>query len=348
MRGNELMEKSLEVLAELTQTKLVGDGDLVIKGVNALDSATGDQLSFLANRKYDAQLATSRAGAVIIPADVKTSKPALISKNPYADFVKILTLFAPPVPVPEVGIHRSAVVDPSAVIEDDVAIGPLCVVAANVVIGKGSKLVAQIYIGHDVKLGEHCLLHPQVVIRENSIIGDRTILQPGVVIGGDGFGFAPHQGRYHKIPQIGNVVLEDDVEIGANTTIDRAALKTTRIGQGSKVDNLVMIAHNVEIGDHTVIAGQTGLSGSTIVGDHVMIAGQVGTAGHLKIGNNVSVGGQSGVTKNIPDGLTVKGYPAKPLHHYMREMAEFGKIADMRKKIKELEKRLEAVEQHDK
>lgn len=342
------MQRSLNGLAELTGTRLQGDAELMISGVNSLDEAAPGEISFLANKKYAKLLEQSRAGAVVIPEGVVTSKAALVSKNPYADFVKILTLFAPPIPLPEPGIHPTALVDPTAQLAEEVAIGPYCVIGPGVVIGRGSKVVAQAFIAPHCVLGEDCILYPQVVIRERCRLGNRVILNPGVVIGGDGFGFAPDQGRYHKIPQIGIVVIEDDVEIGSNTTIDRAALNETRIGEGTKIDNLVMVAHNVIIGRHTVIAGQAGLSGSAKVGDHVMLGGQAGIAGHLTIGDKVVVGGQSGVSKNIPAGQFMDGTPARPFRTNMREQAELGRIGDLRKKIHDLEKRLEALENHEK
>lgn len=341
------MEKSLSELAAFTNSMLKGNGDIKINGVNSLENASEHQLTFLANPKYGKQLQTTKAAAVIIPDGIEISKPALVSKNPYADFVKILTLFAPAIPMPAPGIHPSAIVDPKAIIEKDVAIGPLCVVEANARIGAGTKLAAQTYIGANVVIGKDCIIYPQVIIREECTLGDRVILQPGVVIGGDGFGFAPVAGRYHKIPQIGKVIIGHDVEIGANTTIDRAALNATQVCDGAKIDNLVMIAHNVVIGEHTAIAAQTGLSGSTRIGRHVMIAGQVGTVGHIEVGDNVIIGAQSGVTKNIPDGSIIKGYPAKPQSQYMRELAEIGKISDLRKKVKELEARLIKMESHE-
>ncbi len=341
------MQKSLSSLAALTGTTLHGDSQTMISGVNSLEEAEPGDISFLANKKYAKLLEKTQASAVVIPVGVTTAKAALVSNNPYADFVKIIGLFAPTIPLPGPGIHPTAIVDPTAKLGEDVAIGPYCVIGPEVVIGRGSVVVAQTFIGQECVLGEQCILYPQVILRERCRLGHRVILNPGVVIGGDGFGFAPAEGRYHKIPQIGIVVIEDDVEIGSNTTIDRAALHETRIGEGTKIDNLVMVAHNVVIGRHTVIAGQAGLSGSTKVGDQVMMGGQAGTAGHMKIGDRVVVGGQSGVTKDTPAGQFIDGTPAKPFRTYMREQAELGRLSDLRKKIHALEKRLEALENHE-
>jgi UDP-3-O-[3-hydroxymyristoyl] glucosamine N-acyltransferase len=337
--------KSLQELAELTGAELRGTnaGEIVISSVGPLDTADGSTLSFLSNKRYRKQLETTKAGAVILSKHVPYDRPCLVSKNPYLDFVKILSLFAPTIPLPETGIHSMAFVHPEAKVADDVAIGPFCVVQAGAQIGKGSKLVAQVYVGENTTVGEECQFYPGVVIRESISIGNRVILHPGVVLGGDGFGFAPEGGKYRKIPQIGTVVVEDDVEIGANTTVDRAALGETRIGQGTKLDNLVMVAHNVRIGSNTVIAGQTGFSGSTKVGNNVMMGGQIGTEGHIEIGDRVIVAGQSGITKDVASDQFISGYPAKSHKEDMRLLAEFHRLPKLRKKIECLEARLKEL-----
>ena len=338
--------KSLRELAEFTGAAMRGANaaEVIITKVGPLDTADGSTLSFLSNKRYRKQLETTQAGAVVLSSHISYDRPCLTSKNPYLDFVKILSLYAPSIPLTEPGIHPMAFVHPKAKLAKDAAIGPFCVVQAGAEIGKGSVLVAQVYVGENTTVGEHCQFHPGVVIRESISIGNRVILNPGVVLGGDGFGFAPDGGKYQKIPQIGTVVIEDDVEIGANTTVDRAALGETRVGQGTKLDNLIMVAHNVRIGSNTVVAGQTGFSGSTKVGNNVMMGGQIGTAGHIEIGDRVIVGGQSGITKDVAPGQFISGYPAKSHKEDMRLLAEFHRLPELRKKIEQLETRLKELE----
>jgi len=340
--------RSLKELAALTGAELRGPENVMVEGVASLASAGPHHLSFVADPKHAGGLQTTRAGAVIVPpnvaADLPVGRPCLVHANPYLAFIRVTNLFvAAARPAP--GVHSLAFVHPEAVLEADVAVGPFCVVAAGARIGAGTVLVAQVYVGEQSVLGEACYVHPQVVIREQVQIGSRVILQPGAVIGGDGFGFLPAEGgRYVKIPQVGTVVLEDDVEIGANTTVDRAALDQTRVGRGCKLDNLVMIAHNVVVDEDTVLAAQAGIAGSTRVGKHVTIAGQVGTVGHITIGDNAVVGAQAGVIGDVVAGEFVSGYPARPHKVAMRQLAELGRLPDLKKKIADLEQRLRRLE----
>jgi UDP-3-O-[3-hydroxymyristoyl] glucosamine N-acyltransferase len=339
--------KTLRDLGELTGSEVRGPGaeNVLISGVGPLDHAGPGQLTFLANKKYRRQLETTQAAAIIVPPDVACSKPCLVNQDPYLAFAKVLELFAPRLPLPPAGVHPSAVVDPTATLEADVAVGPGCVVGARAVIGARTALVAQVYIGEDTRLGPDCLLYPQVVVRERLSIGARVVIHPGAVLGADGFGFAPDGGGYHKIPQIGIVVIEDDVEIGANTTIDRAALGETRLGRGCKIDNLVMIAHNVQIGPDTVVAAQTGFAGSTHLGRHVVVGGQVGTNGHITVGDNAVLAAQSGILRDVEPGGVVWGTPARPHAETLRLLAEYGKLTEVRKKVEKLEARLKALEE---
>lgn len=340
------MQKSytLKELSEITQTRLQGPGDLILRGVGALESAGEDMLSFLADPRQARRLRACRAGAVILPEGVACDLPSLVSTNPYKHFVQVVNLFSGPARRPAPGIHSSAVVDSSAEIAPDASVGPLCVVGARARVGAGTVLAAQVYVGEESTVGAGCWFYPHVVVREKVKIGDRVVLHPGVVIGADGFGFLPEGGRYLKIPQVGTVVIEDDVEIGANTTVDRAALGETRIGRGCKLDNLIMVAHNVRIGADTVLAGQCGISGSTVLGERVRVGGQAGCGGHLHIGNDAVLGGQSGVSKDVPAGVFVSGYPARPHAEALRIQAEVNRIPALRRQIRDLEARLELLE----
>lgn len=337
-------QRTLQELAEFTGAQLQGDPKCVITGVGPLDKAGSGMLTFFANPKYKEQLQATRAEAVIIPPGVDCDRPCLISRNPYADFVRILTLYAPAIPLPPAGVHPMAVVHPEAVLGRDVAVGPFCVVGAKARLGDGTVLAAQVFVGEETKIGDACLLYPGVVIRERIRIGNRVVIQPGAVIGADGFGFAPAGEAYLKFPQVGTVVIEDDVEIGANTAIDRAALGETRIGHGCKLDNLVQIAHNVTVGPNTVIAAQAGISGSSQVGAHAMIGGQVGIVGHIKIGDQALLGAQAGVTREVPDKCFVSGYPARPHQEAMRQLAELARLPELAKRVRTLEARIRQLE----
>jgi UDP-3-O-[3-hydroxymyristoyl] glucosamine N-acyltransferase len=339
------MQRTLKQLAEWLGLEFRGEPSLLIEGVSTLEMAGANMVTFLANPKYKDQLPGTRAGAVIISPEVPYERACLISRNPYADFTKVVGLYAPPIPRPAPGIHPLAVVHPEAHLGQDVAIGPFCVVGAKARLGDHTVLTAQVFIGDDTVVGDHCIVYANVVVRERVAIGNRVIIHPGTVIGADGFGFAPVGETYAKIPQIGTVVIEDDVEIGANVTIDRASLGETRLGQGCKIDNLVQIAHNVTIGPLTVIAAQTGISGSSKVGRHVMIGGQAGLSGHLTIGDHAVLGAQAGITRDVPEKQFVSGYPARPHTESMRQLAAVARLPELIKKIQRLEARLQALEE---
>ncbi len=338
------VQKTLKELAELTGAELHGAPDIVISGVKSLNSAGPEAISFLAEKKLLRQLEATQAGAVVISPDISYDRPRLVSRQPYRDFIKIVDVFAPALPWPGPGIHNQAIVDPEAKVGKNVAVGPFCVVGAGAKLGEGTKLAAQVFVGENTVIGRDCQIFPGVVLRERVSLGDRVIIHPGAVVGADGFGFLPDGESYIKIPQIGTVVIEDDVEIGANVTIDRAALGETRIGRGSKLDNLIMIAHNVVIGPDTVMAGQSGISGSTRLGRHVMVGGQTGIGGHLEIGDGAIMGGKSGVMNNVKVGEFVSGYPAQPHSKAMRQVGEIARLPELRKKVRELEARLQRLE----
>lgn len=339
----------LSEIATLIGGELNGDGNTVIQGVGGIKDAGPGQITFLSNPVYARFLAGTRASAAIIAPDVECPVPSVCVKNPYLGFLKVLETFAgafqlafPP------GIHPSAVVDSTADIGDNASIGPCCGVGERTRIGARSVLMHGTWASDDVEIGSDCLVYPNVVIRERTCIGDRAIIHPGAVIGADGFGFAQEGKRHRKIPQIGRVVIGDDVEVGANSTIDRAAFGETRIGNGVKIDNLVQVAHNVVIGDNTVIAALAGLSGSLTVGENVMMGGQAGLAGHIEIGDRAVVAAQSGVAKSIPPDTVVSGYPASEHGLQKRIWAYTARLPEIYRRIKALEKRIGELESEEK
>ncbi|HXS83841.1 MAG TPA: UDP-3-O-(3-hydroxymyristoyl)glucosamine N-acyltransferase, partial [Methylomirabilota bacterium] len=308
---------STRTLAELAVElggHVVGDESIVIRGVAGIREALPGDVTFLANSRYEGYLGETRASAVICDrAPRHAVVPLLQVDHPYLAFQKAVRLFRPELYQPLPGVHPTAVVSPAAKIGEGASIGPLCTIEPGAVIGAKTVLMAGCYVGVQASVGEGSLFYPRVVLREECVIGDRCIIHAGAVIGADGFGFAFDAGRYHKVPQVGNVVIGNDVEVGANTTIDRATTDSTRIGDGTKIDNLVQIGHNVIVGRHCIIVAQVGISGSTELEDYVTIGGQSGIIGHVKLGRGVQVGGQSGVTKSLPADSTVFGTPASPL-----------------------------------
>src|SRR2546428_3140588 len=284
--------------------ELVGDPSLQITGAASLGEAVPGEISFYSNPRYGTLLRKTRASAVFVPPDFAESiaTAQIRVANPIKVFEQIVLKFAPKPITFAAGIHPSAVVDPSAQLGERVSIQPYAVIEAGVRISDDAIIGAASYIGQETVIGSACLIYPRVTIRERSRIGSRVIIHSGVVIGADGFGFEMVDDKHKKIPQLGIVQIDDDVEIGANTTVDRARFGRTWIQQGVKIDNLVQIAHNVVIGKNSVIAAQTGISGSTRVGEHVQMAAQVGIDGHIEIGDNTAIGAQSGISKNISGG----------------------------------------------
>jgi UDP-3-O-[3-hydroxymyristoyl] glucosamine N-acyltransferase len=342
---------TLAELAEKVGGEVHGDGTLVLDGVAPLEEAGPSQVSFLSNRKYRKQFEATRAGAVIVEPDedVPAGRTVLRVENAYLAFAKISTAFHPPrEPMPEVSpaaaIHPSARVDPSA------QVLPLASVAAGAVVGPRTILFPGVHLGEDARVGADCLLYQNVVVRERCVIGDRVILQPGCVIGSDGFGYAldmKGEGRgprHYKIPQAGIVVVEDDVEIGANSCVDRATLGVTRVGRGAKVDNLVQLAHNVEVGPLSILASQVGISGSTKLGMGVVCWGQAGVVGHITIGDRAMVMAQAGVGGDVEPGARVAGSPATPDVQWARNSAVFNRLTEMRRELRELKAKVARLE----
>jgi UDP-3-O-[3-hydroxymyristoyl] glucosamine N-acyltransferase len=330
----------LHELAALVGTSVGEDGFLEITGVASLQEARPGDVTFFGNPRYLAQLRTCRASVVIVPLDFQEEITPVVFRveNPSAAFAAVVAAFAPIDIVPPPGIHPSAVVDPTAVIGADVSVGPLCVIEAGAVIGQGTVIGSGCLIGGESRIGTGCRLYAGAIVRERCVLGDRVILQPGAVIGSCGFGYEFKEGRHVKIPQTGIVEIENDVEIGANTTVDRARFGRTVIGEGSKIDNLVQIAHNVQIASHTIICSQVGIAGSTRVGSYVTLAGQVGLAGHLEIGDKAIIGAQSGLSKNVPGGSMVIGAPAKPMKEWKQNNFYISQLGKLYERVKELEK----------
>jgi UDP-3-O-[3-hydroxymyristoyl] glucosamine N-acyltransferase len=317
-----------------------GPRDLVIRGVAPLREASGSHLSFLANPKYESQLASSGAAAVLVPESHAGSAGRLIRvANPYFSMAEVVRKWFAGRRMPE-GISPLASIAATATIGRNAGIAPFVTIGENVVIGDDVHIYSNVSIESDVHIGDGTIIYPQVSIYAGSLIGKRCILHSGVVIGGDGFGFATEGGKHHKIPQIGIVRIEDDVEIGANSTVDRAALGETVIGEGTKIDNLVMVAHNVRIGRHCLLVSQAGVAGSTQLGDYVVIAGQSGVAGHLVVGDGTMIAAKTAVTRNWPAGVKLMGFPAEPAREFLRTQALMRKLPELLDRVKELEKRL--------
>ena len=337
----------LRDLAERLACRLDGDGEIEIVRVAGIQDAGAGDLTFVANPRYLPALATTRASAVLLRDEVPAGSIAVLrTSDPYLAFARAVGLFAPQWR-PEPGVHAMAAVAPGARLGDGVSIGAFVCVGEGAIVGDRTIVFPNVTIGPGARVGVDCVIHSNVSIRERVTIGDHVVLQNGVVIGGDGYGFVRRgDGTHEKIPQVATVVLEDDVELGANTTVDRPAVGETRIKAGSKIDNLVQIAHGVTIGRHVLLAAQVGIAGSTEVGDNVMFGGQVGVGGHLTIGRGVVAAGQSGIANSVDDGAMVAGYPAIDAREWRRSSAVFRRLPDLKKRIEALEARLEEIATH--
>jgi UDP-3-O-[3-hydroxymyristoyl] glucosamine N-acyltransferase len=319
-----------------------GSGNLTISGPSSLDEARDGEISFFGHPRYAADLRTTRAAAVLVPKDFNGETPAVCVRveNPSAAFTQITQKFIPaPVP-PLPGVHPLACVAADAQVAADASIQAQAVVESGAVVGPRTVIGAGCFVGCSAKIGADCHLHPHAVVRENCIVGDRVILHSGTVIGADGFGYDTKDGLHHKIPQIGNVVVENDVEIGANTTVDRARFGRTVIGEGTKIDNLVMIAHNVVIGKHCIICAQVGISGSTKVGNYVVLAGQAGLVGHINIGDGAIIGAQTGVSNDVDPKAILVGSPPRPIGEWKRSIVRVDRLPQLYDRVKKLEAKL--------
>jgi UDP-3-O-[3-hydroxymyristoyl] glucosamine N-acyltransferase len=331
----------LSELAEALGLAIEGDAQVWIEGVAPLDQARESDLSFVRSPAYAANLAASRAGAVVALRGIDVgSRPALRSEDPSRDFYRAARLLVPEA-APARGIHASAVVAPGAEVDPSASVGPFCSVGAGASVGARSVLHAGVVVYPGARIGADCVLHARCVIAAASVLGDRVLLHPGVVIGGEGFGYVGAQGGgLERAHHVGRVLVEEDVEIGANSTVDRGTLGDTRIGRGSKIDNLVQIGHNCRIGERVVIVAQAGIAGSTTVGDDSVILAQAGVAGHLEIGARALVGPQCGVHKDVPAGGRVLGSPQRPELRYHREVAALGRLPDLLRRVRALERRI--------
>ena len=332
---------TLAEVADHLGCRLDGDGAVMIVGVADLVSARAEEIALFAHPRYKAEAAATQAGAVIVAEDAPAfSRPLLRAKNPVLAFARALALFhTPPRPAPGVSAH--AAVGDGAVVDPAATIGPFVSIGAGARVGAGTILESHVAVGAGVTIGRDCHVHAHVSLREGVVLGDRVVIQNGAVIGSDGYGFTRDDGGGHvKVPQIGIVVIEDDVEIGANTTIDRATVGETRIGAGTKIDNLVQVGHNVRIGREVLLAAQVGISGSATLEDRVTLGGQVGVQGHIVIGRGAIAAGQSGVTNSVEAGRFVTGYPAIDNRAWRKASVVFAQLPTLRERLKAVERRL--------
>lgn len=336
------MTFTLQELAFLSGGELLGDPLHEITGAASLAEATAGEITFFANPRYLGLLRKSCASASFVSLDFseKINAAQIRVADPAKAFEQVVLKLAPPPIVFPPGVHATAIIHPTVKLGARVSIQPYVVIEAGVIVGDDTIVAANSYVGHESALGQGCLIYPHVTIRERTRIGSRVIIHSGVVIGADGFGFESKEGKHAKVPQIGIVQIDDDVEIGANTTIDRARFGRTWIQEGAKIDNLVQVAHNVIIGKHSVVAAQTGIAGSVRIGQNVMIGGQVGIIGHIEIGDKTMIGAQSGISKNI-DGGTWWATPAVPLDEAKQHLAFVRRLGKLFARVKALERKLD-------
>ena len=339
------MQFTAQQIADLIGGTVEGNPNVTLSKFDKIESAGADALTFLSNPKYSPYVYESKAGAVLISKDFELEKPVEVTlirvADPYGALAQLMRM-ADELTRPRLqGIEQPSFVAEGVSLPDDVYVGAFAYIGKGAKIGKGVQIHPQAYVGQNVTVGDGVIIYPGVKIYHGCVIGNRCIIHAGAVIGADGFGFAPMpDGSYSKIPQLGNVVIEDDVEIGANTTVDRATMGHTRVGKGTKLDNLIQVAHNVEIGGNTVMAAQVGIAGSAKIGSNCMVGGQVGIAGHITIGDKVNIGAQSGLHSNTPSNVTIMGSPAIDARKWMRLCGYQQRLPEMMQSINELKKEL--------
>lgn len=339
-----MKEFTLAQLAEFTGGEVIGDPQTKVYQVKPIEEAGPGAITFLANPKYARYLETTKASAVIVPGSVKEAAvPLLQAKDPYLAFAQILSRLHP-TPVPDPGIHPSAVIGEGARLGENVYIGPQAVVGKNVIIGDGTRIFPGTVIGNNCQIGKDSVLHANVSVYYGVKIGNKVIIHSGTVIGSDGFGFVFGEGKQQKVPQVGMVIIDDEVEIGANVTIDRGTLGATHIGRYTKIDNLVQIAHNVKIGENSIIVAQTGIAGSTKVGNRVILGGQVGVAGHIQIADDTKVASKSGISKGTTPGAILGGHAAIPHQQWRKAEVAFRRLPKLWEKVNQLESVIKKIE----
>lgn len=341
------MKFTANQLAQFINGRVDGDGNSEVETFAKIEEGKEGALSFLSNPKYEPYLYTTKSSIVLVKDDFVARdvySPTLIRvADPYAAIAQLLTMASQVISKPKVGIETPSFISSDVEFGESLYVGAFAYVGEGVKLGNNVKIYPQAYIGDGCVIGDDTIIYAGVKVYQNCRIGKRCIIHSGAVIGADGFGFAPIDGRYEKIPQIGIVEIEDDVEVGANTTIDRATMGATLISKGVKLDNLIQIAHNCKIGESTVMASQAGVAGSATVGDHCMIGGQVGVAGHISVGSKVEVAAQSGIHKSVADGQRLFGSPAQDFRDYVKKESYIKDLPKLSKRIKEIEKRLESL-----
>ena len=335
-----MSKKTLKEIAKHVGGQIIGDDSAVIESAATLDSAGSGQITFLSNPKYAPNVKTTQASAVLVSKQVETNACQIITEDPYYAFMQTVVLLHGHRQHPQTGIRQKANVAASAKLGKDCNIHAFAVVSENAVIGNNCQIYSGVFIGPNVTIGDDCVLYPNAVIYDGCQVGNRVIVQSNASVGQDGFGFATHKGEHHKIPQIGIVILEDDVEIGSGCAVERGTLSNTVIGKGCKIGDGTAIGHGAKIGAYCLLVPHVGVAGSVEIGHHCVIGGQAGIVGHIKIGNMVTIGAQAAVINNVPDGATILGAPAIDANKAKRAYALIETLPDMRKKLKQLEKKL--------
>jgi UDP-3-O-[3-hydroxymyristoyl] glucosamine N-acyltransferase len=340
----------LAELAELVGGRVEGNPERTVDAIRPLEAAGPGDLSFLTHPRYRAQAEASGAGALLVgsslPAPAGLGRDLLVVADPSFALARLLTVFHPAA-VREPGVHPTAILEPGCAVDPTAHVGPYAVVGAASTIEARATVHAHVAIGRGCAVGEGAVLHPHAVLYDGTRVGPGSVVHSGAVLGADGFGYATHQGTHHKVPQVGTVVLEGDVEVGANSTIDRATLGETRVGEGTKIDNLVQVGHNVKVGKHCILCGQAGIAGSTRLGDGVVLAGQAGVSGHIQLGDRAQVAAKSAALSSVEPGAVVAGIPAIDLRKWRRQAVMIARLEKMSRRLRDLEKRLGLEEEGD-